>query len=218
MKKITFLLFFCIIYSSSIYAQCLTATYGQLPSGNAYIPNICDSSFENTIIFDGWAGEYSLVEVNIGQTYEFRSSISTDFITISDATGSTTYASGDTPVIWTSSNAEDIRFYTHTDAACGENTSQRKRSVICGSGLLSNKDVTFQDFQYYPNPVNGTLYLSSKESIDQVLIYNMIGQEVFKAVPKAISDEINVSNLSKGAYFMNISINGTSENFKIIKN
>ncbi|MBT8393723.1 MAG: T9SS type A sorting domain-containing protein, partial [Bacteroidia bacterium] len=94
-------------------------------------------------------------------------------------------ASGVTPVTWTSGFTRDIRFYTNTDAACGEQQFGRERSVICGSGFLSNKDVTFQGLQYYPNPVDSILNLTSKENIDQVLIYNMIGQEVLKVSPNS---------------------------------
>ncbi len=217
MKKITFLLLIFVIYPLSDYAQCLTATHGQLPSGSAFILNTCNSVSKNTITFEGWAGEYSLVEINNGEIYQFNSSISTDYITISDNSGSTALASGTTPVTWTADFTGNIRFYTHTNAACGEQSFGRERFVICGA-LLTSKDFSFQGFKYYPNPVEGTMTLSAQESIDEVIIYNMIGQEVFKAFPNALSDEIDVSNLSKGAYFMNVKIKGASENFKLIKN
>lgn len=218
MKKITCLLLLFVIYPWADYAQCLDAPNGQFPTGNAYIPNFCDSTTSNLIMADCWAGEYSLVTVNIGETYEFSSSISSDYLTISDDSGSTVLASNVTPVTWTSNFTGNIRFYTHKSSGCEAESFGRARSVICGAGLLSNKDFSFHDFEYYPNPVEGTMSLRAQESIDVVIIYNMIGQEVFKAFPNKLSDEINVSNLSRGAFFMNVNINGTSENFKIIKN
>ncbi len=223
MKKFTFLLVLFIICTSSNYAQCLTAPNGQFPTTTFNIPGACDAATQYTIIADCWAGEYSLVAINIGETYEFNSGIlfgpiSTDYITISDETGTTAFAFGTTPVTWTSNFTGNIRFYTHKSSGCEAESFGRARSVICGAGLLSNKDISFQDFEYYPNPVEGNLSLRAQETIDQVIIYNMIGQEVFKAFPNTLSDEINVSNLSKGAYFMNVKIKGASENFKLIKN
>lgn len=217
MKKFTLLFLLTLIYSVSTNAQCLSAPYGQFPTTSAFIPNICDSVYDNVIMFDVWAGEYSLVSVNSGESYEFRSSNSTDYITISDETGSTAHKFGTTPVLWTSNVTGNIRFYTHTDSGCGTSTLGRARSVVCGAGLLSNEEFNFQDFKFYPNPAEDKLSINAKDVINEVSIYNLVGQEVIKVTPFALSDEIEISDLSNGTYFMNVDINGSSGNFKLIK-
>ena len=217
MKKFTLFFLLILIYSISINAQCLNAPNGQYPSGVGFILNTCDSSTPNEIRADCWAGEYSLVSVDVGQTYEFRSSISTDYITISNNDGTLAKAFGTTPILWTSDVTGDIRFYTHTDAACGANTTQRSRSVVCGAGLLTNEEFNIQDFKFYPNPAENKISVHAKDLINQVLVYNLIGQEVIRVTPFSLSDEIDISGLTNGTYIMNVNINNSSGIFKLIK-
>lgn len=218
MKKFTLLFLLVLIYSISTNAQCVDDPADQYPTGPAYTINICNSVYNNVITGDGWAGgEYSLVSVNDEENYEFRSSVSTDYITITDETGTTIHKFGTTPLLWTSDVTGNIRFYTHTDAACGTSTIGRSRSVVCGAGLLSNEDFTFQDFKFYPNPAKSKISINAKEVINEVSIYNLVGQEVIKITPFALSDEIDLTGLTKGTYFMNVDIKGSSGILKLIK-
>lgn len=116
--------------SSLSYSQCLTATYGQWPSGS-YTPS-CNVSFE-TITTIGYAGQYSRVVVTSGVTYTFKSSVSTDFITISNNGGGLSLATGIGTVVWTPTVTANVRFYTHTNSSCGSASVYRTRSVKCGS-------------------------------------------------------------------------------------
>src|SRR5690606_8387711 len=62
--------------------------------------------------------------------------VPTDFITISDANGTTVYAAGTTPVTWTATANEAIRFYLHFDSDCNWAASGlRSRIVQCGDIL-----------------------------------------------------------------------------------
>jgi hypothetical protein len=82
----------------------------------------------------GYATEYSMVNVVSGTAYIFSTSISTDFITIANGAGGTPiYASGTTPVSWTSTITGTVRFYNNTNSSCGTNTSIRSRRVQCGT-------------------------------------------------------------------------------------
>ena len=217
MKKFTLLFLFVLISTIAANAQCFTAPHGQFPTGASYNFSNCNSVYEHVLAAEGWAGEYSLVRVHNGETYQFISSKSTDYITISDDGGTTAFAFGTTPVTWTSNFTGDIRFYTHLDQACGDQSVARSRKAICGSALLSNENFEFQDFNFFPNPAENKIVVKAREIIDEVSIYNLIGQEVIKVFPFALTDEIDVSGLTKGTYFMHVDINGVSENFKLIK-
>jgi hypothetical protein len=112
---------------------CLNAPSGQYPGGTVgFTPTTCDGLYVNTITTAGYAGEYSLVNVTAGQTYQFASSIATDFITISNFEGTTSFAAGDTPLTWVSTITGQVRFFTHADDQCTANTTNRTRSIICG--------------------------------------------------------------------------------------
>ncbi len=73
------------------------------------------------------------MNVTSGNIYTFTSSVATDFITISNAAGTTVLASGTTPVSWTANTTGVVRFYTHTNSACGASTVSRTRSVACST-------------------------------------------------------------------------------------
>lgn len=120
---------------------CLTSPNGQWPGGTAgYTPGTCDGLTENTITTAGYAGEYSLVNVVSGETYTFKSSFATDLITISADGGATAAAFGTTPVTWVSTLTGQVRFYTHADTDCTDNTDNRTRIVICGVPSTDSPD------------------------------------------------------------------------------
>ncbi len=67
----------------------------------------------------------------------------------------------------------------------------------------------------YPNPVSNSLYLTSNQKIENVLIYNITG-----ALVKSISnnpESIDVSNLNSGSYLVKVTTNEGSFTQKIIK-
>jgi hypothetical protein len=74
-------------------------------------------------------------------------------------------------------------------------------------------------FKLYPNPVSDRLFLQSPVSESFSLqIINTLGQEVFSKKNNVSSVELDVSTLSKGLYFLNItSENGTAKTIKFIK-
>jgi hypothetical protein len=72
-------------------------------------------------------------------------------------------------------------------------------------------------FSYYPNPVSSSLILKTKINIDKVSVYNMLGQEVIKTYPNHIEDEIDMTNLQNGVYFVKVLVNNSSKTIQIIK-
>jgi hypothetical protein len=130
------------ITTASPFTGCLTASGGLYPTAT-YTPATCDGIVANNITTLGYAGEYSNVNVTSGQTYTFKSSIATDYITISNDDGVTGVAYGLTPVTWVATADGVVRFYTHTDADCGEEEELRTRSVTCGIPACTLQAVTF---------------------------------------------------------------------------
>ncbi|SCY99116.1 Putative metal-binding motif-containing protein, partial [Flavobacterium caeni] len=110
---------------------CLEASQGQYPTGPAYSAGVCNGTMVNSVTTAAWAGEYSLVAVSADTKYTFTSTGAGDYVTISDADGTTVLAAGPSPITWISSSAAEVRFYTHTDSACGEESLSRTRSFVC---------------------------------------------------------------------------------------
>ncbi|MFC0604522.1 T9SS type A sorting domain-containing protein [Winogradskyella pulchriflava] len=82
---------------------------------------------------------------------------------------------------------------------------------------LGIDDNTFEGFSYYPNPVKNTLTLNAQNTIEDVTMYNMLGQVVLKATPNAINTDVDMSALSNGAYFVQVTIANTTKTVRVIK-
>jgi len=202
--------------TESAPGYCLSAEYGQYPSGT-YTPTTCNGTTENVITTIAWASEFSVVAVTAGVTYQFNSSVPTDLITISADGGSTAAAYGITPVTWTAPTTGVVNFYIHADDQCTSQSVSRVRSVYCGGDLSVGSFDLNSTFTYYPNPVTSTLTLSGVKTIEQVTVYNMLGQKVLSLSPNAVSSELDMSHLNAGAYFVKVLSNKAEKTIKVIK-
>ena len=81
----------------------------------------------------------------------------------------------------------------------------------------SIEDLQKFNFSYYPNPAKDNLRLSSAKPIENVQLYNILGQQVLNKDVNESKPNINVSNLSKGVYIMKVKIEDAVGSFKFIK-
>ncbi|WP_431157502.1 T9SS type A sorting domain-containing protein [Winogradskyella poriferorum] len=72
-------------------------------------------------------------------------------------------------------------------------------------------------FTYYPNPVKNTLTLNAQNNIEDVRVYNMLGQEVMNAQPQAVDSDIDMSSLETGTYFVQVTIASITKTVRVIK-
>ena len=73
------------------------------------------------------------------------------------------------------------------------------------------------DFKYYPNPVADYLKLNSKENIQEINIYNILGQEVLHENFSSRTAQIDLSDLPIGAYIAHVQIDSRVGSIKIMK-
>lgn len=86
------------------------------------------------------------------------------------------------------------------------------------AAVLSVDENELDLFNVYPNPVKDIVRIETSLTIDSVKIFNQIGQNVLTVNNnRIINNEINLSSLSNGLYFMKISSGDQSESVKIIK-
>ncbi|MCB0464238.1 MAG: T9SS type A sorting domain-containing protein [Aequorivita sp.] len=81
------------------------------------------------------------------------------------------------------------------------------------SCLISIEDFTTADFKLFPNPTGNLLNIQSKENIESVKIYSTQGM----LVKESSSKTIDVSHLSAGMYFAQITSNGKNFTKKFLK-
>jgi hypothetical protein len=108
---------------------CTQMGNGQYPS-STYTPSTCDGTTVNSITTAGYAGEYSVVNVSASTVYTFSSSLSGDYVTIMDSTGTTVLAYGPSPVTWFATTATTVRLIS-VNSSCSTDSTSRTRGVIC---------------------------------------------------------------------------------------
>ncbi|WP_179320227.1 T9SS-dependent choice-of-anchor J family protein [Winogradskyella helgolandensis] len=72
-------------------------------------------------------------------------------------------------------------------------------------------------FSYYPNPVKNTLSLNAQNTIEQVAMYNMLGQEVLRVIPNTVDSDLDMSHLQTGTYFVKVTIANVTKTIRVIK-
>jgi hypothetical protein len=116
---------------------------------------------------------------------------------------------------WVDSNGT-----TATDGTTGSTPMIRMNMNPNVPGPTSIEDNSFSTFNVFPNPNNGILNISIKNSSEKqtIEIKNIIGQTVYsKIASNSSSTTINLSNINKGIYTVSlINENGTSSSKKII--
>ncbi|PZO26679.1 MAG: hypothetical protein DCF13_13430 [Flavobacteriaceae bacterium] len=201
-------------FTTAPLQNCNGSFYGLYPE-NTFTPN-CSGNPE-TIINNAYAGEFSNVNVISNREYTFSSSNNSDYITITDASGSALFANGTTPVIWQSNNYDgQIRYFIHTNSNCGNDNVNRTRFIRC-SNTLDNNEFSRNEFVLYPNPVKNILNLSFDKEISSVSIFNLIGQEVIVKSLNSKEGIIDVSNLASGTYLVKVTSDEEIKTTKIIK-
>ncbi len=93
--------------------------------------------------------------------------------------------------------------------------------VITGTPLLSNNENNFETFTISPNPSNGNILvrLSTSEEV-KVDLFDIRGRKCFNAIYENsntfFNKEINLGQLEKGIYLINVTSDGITETKKVI--
>jgi len=83
--------------------------------------------------------------------------------------------------------------------------------------VLGVDSQVFTDFSYYPNPVENQLNLRAGKLIEQVEVFNLLGQKVIQEQPNALESNLTTDRLQSGVYLMNVTIDGSQKTFRIVK-
>ena len=93
-----------------------------------------------------------------------------------------------------------------------------KFNVYVADEPLSVGEETVANVSSYPNPTNGEVTFTSKETISNVSIYNILGQEVKQISGNNNTDlTINISELSSGNYIAKVQAGKAVQSVKLIK-
>lgn len=83
--------------------------------------------------------------------------------------------------------------------------------------FLSVGDFANNNFKVYPNPVKDVLNLSYTQSISNVEVFNLLGQQVISKSVNANQSKIDMSDLSAGTYLVKVTADNQVKTIKVIK-
>lgn len=89
--------------------------------------------------------------------------------------------------------------------------------VLFDNGLLGTNDFDAVALSVYPNPVQDILNISTKEAVQNISVYDVLGKLVLQVQPEAISPSIDMGALSSGAYMVQVTIGDATKTVKVIK-
>ena len=140
--------------------------------------------------------------------------------TLNDITSQATLSSGD--YNFTASGDIDISSYNGTvylafkyTSGTGDGRTWEVEDVIMTANSIVSVNEIDSKIKIYPNPANQIVNINSLNRIENINIYSVIGKKVlsFNNV-NTVNYEINVKNLTKGIYFIEVT---DHDNNKILK-
>ena len=92
-------------------------------------------------------------------------------------------------------------------------TLQTSRSVVQSN--VSNP-LVLSSLKYYPNPSNGKLTIESKQILEEITIYNLLGEKVMQIQPNSLNCDLSTEYLTNGVYKAKVKTINRIEVFKLI--
>jgi len=124
----------------------------------------------------------------------------------------------DNPFLELTDLEDNTDYDVYIRALCDEDL----KSEWAGPETFSTKELDVdsfnrENFSFYPNPTFGKLNFTSNEQIENIQIFNFIGQKVLELNPQKIKPQLDLDHLQSGVYLMKVKIDGSSKSFKVIK-
>nr|WP_294787557.1 T9SS type A sorting domain-containing protein [uncultured Flavobacterium sp.] len=132
------------------------------------------------------------------------------------STGKTSKATAETPLPKSTVLVDGVTYYA-SQTINGIESKTRLAVTAKVNGSLSTPDFELADFKFYPNPVKHILSVKNKSVIEDIQVFAVSGQSVLFRKVNSTNAEIDLSNLSKGMYILNVKSDGKEKAFKFIK-
>lgn len=108
-------------------------------------------------------------------------------------------------------------FYAFSDTSNVDNDFFVDNFRVLADTVLGTDDNTLEGFSLFPTIVKQDLNFTSRESVQNISIYNLLGQEVLRTSPNLENSSIDVSSLKGGIYLVRVQAGDSIGTYKIIK-
>lgn len=82
---------------------------------------------------------------------------------------------------------------------------------------LADDNFNFRDLKFSPNPIQDVLYIQSKDLVEDVTVFNIMGQKVLQQNFDSLDLRLPLSQLKTGNYFIKLKSHNKSQVIKVIK-
>lgn len=86
------------------------------------------------------------------------------------------------------------------------------------TATLGLEEQSLKGFKLYPNPTKGIISMESEKALNEIKIFNLVGQELMNIKPSKLNSSLDLSSLSAGFYFLKVTTDTDSGTYKIVKN
>ncbi len=204
-------------------ASGITASCGNNGSGR-------DTWFSTTVPSSAMAGDEFIISLQADAGSPLTDTVLSVFsdcagneLTCDDDGGDASFSQV-TLIVGTDVNPNDalyirINEYNPADArVLGPQDGTFQISIAATGAVLSTSEYEEEGlFSYSPNPVSNILKLNASKNISSISVYNMLGQEVIRTNPNTSSNNLDMSALQSGAYFVKVVIEDKINTVKVIK-
>jgi hypothetical protein len=90
-------------------------------------------------------------------------------------------------------------------------------SVVVSAPVLSVEDNNLGQIAAFPNPATSEFNLRANEPIQNVIIYNILGQQVLQDSPNRNTTTINIAELQAGQYLARVITASGEQTLKLVK-
>jgi hypothetical protein len=95
--------------------------------------------------------------------------------------------------------------------------SQKRLAVTVKLNTLGIESNVFNNFKYFPNPLQDSFNVSNSNVIDAVSIDDLSGKTILSININALESELDLSTFSNGIYFVKIQSEGLEKVIKVVK-
>ncbi len=89
--------------------------------------------------------------------------------------------------------------------------------TVSGNVTLSNNILSAEEFAFWPNPTEDKIYFQAAQTPDRIEIISLQGQVLMSKNSNDPQHWLDISELSKGIYLMNVYLDGKKGVYRIIK-
>lgn len=83
--------------------------------------------------------------------------------------------------------------------------------------VLGTEGFDMTSFKYYPNPVNDILNVSYSNTITNLIVFNLLGQQVFTKAINQTNAQLDLSQIASGTYMVKVQTENAFKMIKVVK-